>query len=120
MGHALRLSSKDLPKMSQKDAFARQDFLRSWNVVANQVGEWLYDAFSASGGLQPITPGLITVPEAGGEVLTRQGAAKVLKVSVASIDRMRADGSLQPIKALLPGKVRFRESDVQLLISKRR
>lgn len=53
-------------------------------------------------------------------VLTRVEAARVLKVSPTQITRMRSKGQIKAVERLLPGKVRFRRSDIEKFIDKRR
>ena len=53
-------------------------------------------------------------------LLTREEAAKLLKVSPTQITRMRSKGKIEPVRHLLPGKVRYKRSDLERFIDKRR
>jgi predicted DNA-binding transcriptional regulator AlpA len=107
--------------MSQKLEFSRQEFIDAAVLLITTIAGRYYDtpepiATLANRLSETAIPSTVT-PEA---VLTREEASKKLKFSVATIDRMRKAGQLVPIKSLLPGKVRFRESDVVAFIQKRR
>jgi excisionase family DNA binding protein len=87
-------------------------------AVATAAKLWA-ERYWTGGTVEPVT---LSPPEPDGddEVLTRQEAARLLKVSPTQITRMRARGQLAAVKRLLPGKVRFLRSDLDKLLHKRR
>jgi predicted DNA-binding transcriptional regulator AlpA len=111
--------------MLQKVEVSRSDFVTSFLVVARFYAERCYDnpslPLSSHLGGPPAVNGSTTNGEIPDDdpVLTRKEAAKLLKVSPSTLDRMRKDGDLPPIKHLLP-MVRYRTSDVRTYIQKRR
>ncbi len=99
--------------MVQKD-LTRDEVIQAFEIVGHFLGGLLFDsplrAF-ASG------PAPVVVDEE--KLFTRTEAAKELKVSPTTITRMRSEGVLLPVKEMLP-IVRYRKSDLQKFINKRR
>lgn len=99
--------------MAQKD-FQKDSFVEAVTTAARYFAERWWD-----GGAQPMLLAPPALPQEPEQVLTRPEAAKLMKVSPTTVTRMRAEGSLKPIKELLP-LVRYRKEDVQKFIDKRR
>jgi hypothetical protein len=101
--------------MSQKDA-SKDLFIEAIATAARIWAERWYDGGAPANPLATLAP-----PIEGEEVLLdRCEAAKLLKVSPTQITRMRAKGQIEPVRRLLPGKVRYLKSDLEHFLRKRR
>ena len=101
---------------------AQDDALKDLFVDAIATAARLWAARYWDGGTA--SPGIAFAPPPAeldnSTLLTRQEAARLLKVSPTQITRMRAKGQIEPVKRLLPGKVRYLKADIEKFIHKRR
>jgi hypothetical protein len=101
--------------MSQKDT-PKDAFIEAIATAARIWAERWYDGGAPAGPLATLDPPINDVEV----LLDRCEAAKLLKVSPTQITRMRAKGQIEPVRRLLPGKVRYLKSDLERFIKKRR
>lgn len=92
---------------------SRQEFIRQRMIAAGLDAARDWDAVYGRAEAAAEAP----LPDAA-KLLTRDDAAAVLRISVASVDRLRRDGLLHNVKALEP-RVLFEHSEVERVLAQR-